>query len=365
MVGGFVEDEDVGLLQHDLAEEESGGLTTGEGFGFFHAFFAAEEHLSEDATDVFLGGLGVEGVEPLGDGGAVGDGAGVVLGEVADLGFVAPLDGAGVDGDVGFFDAGAVGEQGFEQGRFALAVAAHEDDLFAAKDGGGEVVDDVFGGAVFLGVGLVDELELEDVLAGGADHVEADEGAGDVGAGELGGGEALDFFFAGVHLRGAGAGGEAGDEVVELGDFLFALLVLRLDAGADGGLLEDHVIVAAGVGDDGFVVDVGGVGADVVEEVAVVRDGDDGAVVAGEEVLEPVDGLEIEVVGGLVEEQGFGVAEEGLGEEDADFLAALELGHFAIVELVGDVEALEEDGGVGLGLVAVFVADDAFELAET
>ena len=133
---------------------------------------------------------------------------------------------------------------------------------------------------------------------------------------------------------------------------------------ADGGLLEDHVVVAAGVGDDGLVVDVGDVGADVVEEVAVVGDGDDGAAVAGEEVLEPVDGLEVEVVGGLVEEQGLGVAEEGLGEEHADLLAALELGHLALVELVGDVEALQQDGGVGLGLVAVFIADDAFELAK-
>ena len=146
--------------------------------------------------------------------------------------------------------------------------------------------------------------------------------------------------------------------------FFLALLVLALDAGADAGLLQDHVVVAAVVEDDGLVVDVGGVGADVVEEVAVVRDGDDRAVVAVEEVFEPVNGLEVEVVGGLVEEEGFGVAEEGLGEEDADLLAALQLGHLALVEFVGDVEALEEDCGVGLGLVAVFVADDAFEFAE-
>ena len=77
-----------------------------------------------------------------------------------------------------------------------------------------------------------------------------------------------------------------------------------------------------------------------------------------------MDGVEIEVVGGLVEEQGLGLAEEGLGEQDADLLAALELGHLALVEGFGNVEAVEEDGGVGLGGVAVFVADDAFELAE-
>jgi hypothetical protein len=195
--------------------------------------------------------------------------------------------------------------------------------------------------------------------------VEADEGALDVGAGEVVGLQALDFFAAAGDLRGAGAGGEAGDEVVELGDLLFALGDLRLEGGADLGLGHDHVVVAAGVDDDGLVIDVGGVGGDAVEEMAVVRDADEGAVVVVEEVLEPVDGVEIEVVGGLVEEQGFGLAEEGLGEQDADLLAALDLAHLALVELFGDVEAVEENGGVGFGGVAVLVADDAFELAET
>ena len=214
-------------------------------------------------------------------------------------------------------------------------------------------------------VELGDVLELEHVLAAGAHLVEADVGALDVGAGELVGLQALDFLAAAGDLRGAGSGGEAGDEVVELGDLLFALRVLRFERGADLRLGHHHVVVAAGVGDDGLVVDVGGVGGDAVEEVAVVRDGDEGAVVAVEEVLEPVDGVEIEVVGGLVEEQRFGLAEEGLREQHADFLAALQLAHLALVQFLGNVEAVEEHGGVGFGGVAVFVADDAFEFAET
>ena len=100
VIGGFVEDEDVGLLQHDLAEEQAGGFASGEGVGLLEAFFAAEEHLAEDAADVFLGGLGIELVEPVAGGHAELDGALVVLREVADLDLVAPLDGAGVDGDV-------------------------------------------------------------------------------------------------------------------------------------------------------------------------------------------------------------------------------------------------------------------------
>ena len=80
-----------------------------------------------------------------------------------------------------------------------------------------------------------------------------------------------------------------------------------------------HIVVAAVVEDDGLVVDVGDVGADVVEEVAVVGDGDDRAVVVVEEVLQPVDGVEVELVGGLVEQQRLRIAEERLGQQDADF----------------------------------------------
>ena len=63
----------------------------------------------------------------------------------------------------------------------------------------------------------------------------------------------------------------------------------------------DHVVVVAGVDDDGVVVNVGDVGADGIEEVAVVRDDDEGAVVVGQEVFEPVDGLQVHVVGGFVQ----------------------------------------------------------------
>ena len=131
-----------------------------------------------------------------------GDGAGVVLGEVADGDLVTPLDLAGVDGDVfpGLFDAGTVGEESLQERGLPLPVAADEDDFVAALHGGGEVVDDVLDLAVLLGVRLVDVFELENVLAGGTLHLEGDEGAGDVGAGEFAGGEALDFLFAGVHL---------------------------------------------------------------------------------------------------------------------------------------------------------------------
>jgi hypothetical protein len=98
--------------------------------------------------------------------------------------------------------------------------------------------------------------------------------------------------------------------------------------------------------------------------VPVVRDDDQRAAVPLKELLEPVNGLEVEVVRRLVEQQRLRVAKQRLREQDADFLAAGDFAHLLLVQLVGDVEPLQQDRGVTLGGVAVLVADDALELAE-
>ena len=83
-----------------------------------------------------------------------------------------------------------------------------------------------------------------------------------------------------------------------------------------------------------------------------------------EKILQPVDGFEIEVVGRLVEQQRFGTAEQGLRQQHAHLLAALQLAHFSIVQRFRDIEAVEQNRGVALGGVAVVFGDDAFEFAE-
>ena len=66
----------------------------------------------------------------------------------------------------------------------------------------------------------------------------------------------------------------------------------------------------------------------------------------------------------LVEQQRLRMAEQRLRQQDADFLAALQLRHRPIVQVVGDVEALQQNRRVALRRVAVLLADDALELAE-
>ena len=66
----------------------------------------------------------------------------------------------------------------------------------------------------------------------------------------------------------------------------------------------------------------------------------------------------------LVEQQRLGLAEQRLREQHPHLLPALQLAHLALVQRVGDVEALQQHRGVAFRRVAVLFADDPFELAE-
>src|SRR4029077_173456 len=59
-----------------------------------------------------------------------------------------------------------------------------------------------------------------------------------------------------------------------------------------------------------------------------------------------------------------GIAEESLREEYANFLAALQLTYFALLQRAFYAETVEENAGVGFRGVAALFADDAFEFAE-
>ena len=88
-------------------------------------------------------------------------------------------------------------------------------------------------------------------------------------------------------------------------------------------LLEPRRVVAL-EGDPAAAIELEDPAGHVVEEVAVVRDRDHGAPVLGQEALEPRDGLGVEVVRRLVEQQQVGGGEEEPAERHAPPLAARE-----------------------------------------
>ncbi|CAB4755840.1 unannotated protein [freshwater metagenome] len=114
---------------------------------------------------------------------------------------------------------------------------------------------------------------------------------------------------AALRLAGLGIGPHPLELVGEAALQLHVLLALDLEA---GGLRLEVGGVVALVGVGTAAVELEDPLGDVVEEVAIMGDGDDGAGVLLEMLLEPLDALGIEVVRRLVEEEQVGLAKEQL-----------------------------------------------------
>ena len=99
----------------------------------------------------------------------------------------------------------------------------------------------------------------------------------------------------------------------------------------------------------GATGDLDGAVGDVVDEGAVVAHEHYGLAVAGKEVLEPLYALDVEVVGGLVEQEHVGVLQEELGQLDTHAPSARELGSGAVE--VFATEAKAHEGLLHLGMV--------------
>src|SRR5208283_2035054 len=148
----------------------------------------------------------------------------------------------------------------------AGAVAAHQRDFFASNHARRKA-----GNHLRISVRLRYTFHFQDVFARGPLLFELQVRTLDIRPRQLSDLQALDFLAPRLHLAGAGSGGKARDELVQLRNFLFALRVLRFDLRANLRLRDDHVVVSAGVSDDGLVIDVGNVGANAVEKMTVVR----------------------------------------------------------------------------------------------
>src|SRR5205823_4887592 len=147
------------------------------------------------------------------------------------------------------------------------------------------------------------------------------------------------------------------------------VLPLGLFAGRDPlplGAGEDVVAVAALVLVDRAALDVPHPRTDLVEEPAVVGDDDQGAAAGPQMAGQPRNALDVEVVGGLVQDDQVLFGDEEFGQGDAAALAAGEGADDGVQALVeaGQVEVAEEAGqdvadlGVAGPLVVGQIADD-------
>lgn len=103
-------------------------------------------------------------------------------------------------------------------------------------------------------------------------------------------------------------------------------------------------------------------GADLVQEVAVVGDHDHRALVVLEQIAEPVDAADVEVVGRLVEQQDVGVVEQHLREQHPQLETAGQAGKRLVVLFDRNAEADEQLGRIGFHRIAARVAEKPFDI---
>ena len=173
----------------------------------------------------------------------------------------------------------------------------------------------------------------------------------------MGGGQllhALKLADAALGLaRLAGLGAETVDEGLDalpLGLLaLVGLLLLRKKLGA----LALEGAVVAGIERQATVVEVQDALRHGVEKVPVVGDEQQGAGVAGQPLLEPHHGLQIEVVGGLVEQEEIGAAHQRASQVEAHAPAAGEVRHRPLLVAGRKTQPVHQARGAGLGAIAV------------
>ena len=116
--------------------------------------------------------------------------------------------------------------------------------------------------------------------------------------------------------------------------------------------LFEVLVVGAGVERESAAGELGDAVHVAAQEGAVVRDHDDRAAVAVEKALEPLDRGQVEVVGGLVEQQHVGLGEQQLRQLDAHPPAAGEARERARAILLCEAEAREHARHARLALEA-------------
>ena len=177
----------------------------------------------------------------------------------------------------------------------------------------------------------------------------------------------LDLFqgtLPGGSLLGLGrVGTESGNKFLQLLDLFFLLFIrfLHLPDNELAGLIPE--VIVSGVELDLTVVDVRNLGADLVQEITVMGNHDHRIFKIDQKFLQPCDGVQVQMVGRLVQQQDIRVAEQCLRQQHLDFLRTGQVPHGFVMKLRIDPQAVQQGGSVGFRLPAVHGSKFPFQLA--
>ena len=309
MVGGLVEQQKVRRRDKNARQGEAIALAAGEHAELLEDVVAGEEEAAEERTEFLFGHL-ERGAADVVEHARVGvEHLVLVLREVLADHVVAEFDVAGG----GLLHAG---EQLDERG-FAGAVDAHQRNAVAALDGEARIGEDVL-----RPIALGEPFGFDNHAAGGRRlrEFEVDDRLFLWNLDAL---DFVEFLNAGLDLLGLGGlRAEAIDKGFEVLDLIALIFVGSQQLRAALVFLREVFGVVALEDGEALVPDFDGAVDGDVEKIAVVRDEDVAEGIGLQIVLKPVAGFEVEMVGGLVEQQQVGPRQQQLGQRDAHLPAA-------------------------------------------
>ena len=328
VVRRFVENQQVIWLEEELEQSQARALTTAEYLDLLRRSFTTEHEGAEEVldlrADLALGYI-VDGLE---DGARLILDGRLILGEVADLDIMPEREGTFVL---------QLLHNAAHEGTLPFPVLPDEGNLVATLDHQVDIREDAL-----VTKGLTDALHLHGIVARAWGWWEAQADSGGIDLVDLDQLELLKHTYTALHLVGLGVCTlEALDEVGRLSDELLLLLVglhlLLATLGTQALVLGVvHLIVV-----EAAHRDLEGTRGDMVDESAVVADDDDRLTRLDEEVLEPLDRLDVEVVRRLVEEEDIGLLQEELCQLDTHTPAPTELARLS--REVASLEAKTEE----------------------
>ena len=210
--------------------------------------------------------------------------------------------------------------------------------------------------------GLGNVLDLQNILARLSVHLEADKRIPAGRCRQFVNRQLVNELFAAGCLLGLGfVCGEAADKF--LLNFFVRLLFLVVERALYQlrGLVPE--LIVADVQANLAVVNIYNVGADIVEEVTVMRYNDDGTLIICQKIFQPCNGMNVQMVGRLVKQHDIRLAEQRLCQQNLDLFCVRTVLHAAVQNVIClESQTLQQASRFGICIPAVQLCKFCFQL---
>src|ERR1700678_162846 len=295
VVGGFVKQQKICGVQQQTKQSVASALAAGEHSNFLENVIFREEKTSEQAAEFGLSGTRRSVPEIIDHAGFGIEFLVLVLGEVIGLHVMA---------EAVFSRGGQLrASQKLDEGRFSRAIDSYERDAVAFFNQEIYAAENFFGASVGFCIGLGHTFEFGHNAAAGLGLREGKVNRFFFRRNF----DALDlfqFFDAALHLLGFRCLiAKTVDKHFQLLDAITLIAVGRLQLFVALGFLGQKFVVVPGVKPKFLVPDLRDFVYGYVEKIAVMGDQHEGVRIIMQIFFQPVAGFEVEMVGGLVEQQ--------------------------------------------------------------